>query len=218
MTKPVTLVIIEDNPLVREGLGILIRERPGFTVLAESAEIGEVAHTVREAKPDVVLMDFSLSDNDSLKFTRTVCSEVPEAKVIIMGILPIQDDIAEFVLAGAAGFVMKDATLELFLETIQRVADGEKVLPPKMAGSLFTQITSRAVRNYGDASRDAVRLTPMEREVLGLIGEGMTNHETAARLKLAVHVVKNHMDNVLEKLVLHTGIEIATNPQRDSDS
>lgn len=213
----ISLVIIDDNSLVREGLSLLLREQPGFSILAAAADIDEALLKVRAAMPHVVLVDFSLGDNDSLLLTRTLCSDVPDTKVIVMGILPVQDDVAEFVRAGAAGFVMKDASLERFLETIRSVASGLKVLPTELTGSLFTQIALRTVRKIGVQSLEAVRLTQREKQVVDLIGEGLSNKEIAARLHVAVHTVKSHVHNVLEKLALHSRLEVAAFTRNEAE-
>jgi DNA-binding NarL/FixJ family response regulator len=209
MGKTISLVLIDDNRLLREGLAGLIRKQPGFRILAASGDIEEALLKVREAKPRVVLLDFSLESHDSLRVTTTVRQEVPEARVIVMGLLPIQEDIAAFVRAGASGFVMKDASFDDFIRTIRAVADGADVLPPQLTGSLFSEITRQAVSRARAPVLEGVRLTEREREVIDLLGEGLSNKEMAARLHVAVHTVKSHVHNVLEKLALHTRLEVA---------
>lgn len=209
MGKTISLVLIDDNRLLREGLAGLIRKQPGFRILAASGDIEEALRKVREAKPRVVLLDFSLESHDSLRVTTTVRQEVPEARVIVMGLLPIQEDIAAFVRAGASGFIMKDASFDDFLRTIRAVADGADVLPPQLTGSLFSEITRQAVSRARAPVLEGVRLTEREREVIDLLGEGLSNKEMAARLHVAVHTVKSHVHNVLEKLALHTRLEVA---------
>lgn len=195
--------------MLREGLASLIREQPGFQVLATSANIIEALQKVREAKPRVVLVDFGLQNHDSLRLTATLRREVPEAKVIVMGLFPLQEDVADFVRAGASGFVMKDASLDEFLATIRLVANGTDVLPTQLTGLLFSQIAVRAIEGGKSPILEAVKLTQRERLVVELIGEGLSNKEIAARLHVAVHTVKSHVHNVLEKLALHTRLEVA---------
>ncbi len=209
MSKTISLVLIDDNRLLREGLTGLIREQPDFRILAASADIEEALRKAREAKPRVVLLDFGLESHDSLRLTATVRQEVPEARVIVMGLLPLQEDVAAFVRAGASGFIMKDASFEDFLSTIRAVADGAQVLPPQLTGSLFSQIARHAVRGGKAQVLDGVRLTERERQVIDLIGEGLSNKEIAGRLHIAIHTVKSHVHNVLEKLALHTRLEVA---------
>jgi len=195
--------------MLREGLASLIREQPGFHVLAASANIIEALQKVRDAKPRIVLVDFGLQNHDSLRLTATLRGEVPEAKVIVMGLLPLHEDVADFVRAGASGFVMKDASLDEFLGTIRAVAGGTDVLPTQLTGSLFSQIAQRAIEGGKSPVLEAVRLTQRERQVVELIGEGLSNKEIAARLHVAIHTVKSHVHNVLEKLALHTRLEVA---------
>jgi DNA-binding NarL/FixJ family response regulator len=209
MPDTISLVLIDDNRLLREGLTRLIREQPGFTILAASADIDEALQKVRDAKPSVVLLDFSLENDDSLRVTATVHREVPAAKVIVMGLLPLQEDVADFVTAGASGFIMKDATFDEFLSTIRRVAAGEQVLPTQLTGSLFSQIARIAVRRGKPRELESIGLTQRERQVVDLISEGLSNKEIAARLHIAIHTVKSHVHNVLEKLALHTRLEVA---------
>ena len=163
MGKTISLVLIDDNRLLREGLAGLIRKQPDFRILAASGDIEEALRKVREAKPRVVLLDFSLESHDSLRVTTTVRQEVPEARVIVMGLLPIQEDVAAFVRAGASGFIMKDASFDDFLRTIRAVADGADVLPPELTGSLFSQITRQVMSRGRTPVLEGVRVTERER-------------------------------------------------------
>jgi DNA-binding NarL/FixJ family response regulator len=206
---PIALVLIDDNRLLREGLAAMIHAQPGFKVLAASADVDEALRKVREAKPDVVLLDFGLEDHDSLTLTATVHGEVPAARVIVMGLLPLQEDVANYVRAGASGFIMKDASFEEFFATIRAVASGLQVLPLALTSSLFTQIALNAVTKPRSRIMEGVRLTNRERQVIDLLGEGLSNKEIATRLHIAVHTVKSHVHNVLEKLALRSRLEVA---------
>lgn len=207
---PIALVLIDDNRLLRDGIVAMVRSQPGFKVLAASADAAEALEKVKEAKPDIVLVDFGLVDHDSLSLTATVHAEVPEARVIVMGLLPAQEDVANYVRAGASGFIMKDANFDEFFATIRLVARGVQVLPPQLTSSLFTQIAENAVtKSTPKVILDAVRLTTRERQVVDLLGEGLSNKQIAARLHIAVHTVKSHVHNVLEKLALHSRLEVA---------
>ena len=207
--KPIALVLIDDNRLLREGLTAMILSQPGFKVLAASADAQEALEQVRTATPDVVLIDFGLEDHDSLSLTATVHDEVPEAKVIVMGLLSTQGDVADYVRAGASGFIMKNASLEDFFATIRAVASGRQVLPVALTTSLFEQIASRAAKLPPPVIIESVRLTYREQQVVALLGEGLSNKEIGARLHVAVHTVKSHVHNVLEKLALRSRLEVA---------
>lgn len=205
--RPIAVALIEDNRLVREGLTALINQQPGLVVVASQAS--EVRPLPRHSSPHVVLLDIGLRKADSIRIAAKVRTDFPNAKVIIMDLLPAQEDIHDFVNAGVSGFIMKDATLDELVATIRSVATGTNVLPPKMVNTLFSQIARDAIgRARGDVL-ESVRMTPRERQVVNLIAEGMSNKEIAARLHVAVHTVKSHVRNVLEKLTLHSRLQIA---------
>lgn len=203
----IAVALIEDNRLVREGIAALLNELPGFEVVATAS--GPDAAAMQQVMPQVVLLDLGLRNGDSLRMAERVKKEMPDAKVVVMDLLPIQEEIVEYVHAGVSGFVMKDASLDDLVATIRSVADGIDVLPPCMTGSLFSQIAREAVSRTPPPLLDSVRMTPREREVIGLIAEGMSNREIATRLHIATHTVKSHVRNIMEKLTLHTRLEIA---------
>jgi len=204
----ISLVLIDDNRLLREGIAALIHTQPGFKVLAAFADVEEALKKVREARPNIVLLDFGLEDHDSVSLTATVHDEVPAARVIVMGLLPIQEDVADFVRAGASGFIMKDASFDDFFATIRAVAEGGEVLPPALTNTLFAQIARNLPVESRARTLESVRLTNREHQVIDLLGEGLSNKEIAVRLHIAVHTVKSHVHNVLEKLALRSRLEV----------
>jgi DNA-binding NarL/FixJ family response regulator len=203
----IAVALIEDNRLVREGIKALLDQLPGFGVVA-SAAVADV-EVLRKVRPDVVLLDLSLRSGDSLRAAEGVRQALPGTKIVLMDVLPIQDEVVEWVRAGVSGFVLKDASLEDLTTTLRSVAAGIDVLPQAMTGSLFAQIVHEAVTTDAPLALDAVRLTPREREVVGLIAKGMSNKEIAERLHIATHTVKSHVRNVMEKLTLHSRLQIA---------
>ena len=210
--KKIRLLLIEDNSLLREGVTAIIRKEPDLKLIAASANLRRRVLAAGQ-KPHVVLLDQCLQTQDSLRATEMVKKEIPQAKVIVMGLIPVKADVVEFVKAGASGFVLKDSTIKDFLKTIRSVAARKKVIPPQLNGSLFIQIVADAERN-GKARVSDVRLTRRHREIIDLIAEGLTNKEIAQRLHVATYTVKSHVHAVLEKLALHTRLEVAIYAQR----
>jgi len=200
------LLVIEDNPVLREGIAALLNQRTDLSVVA-SDDSGFDGRTARHAQADVVLVDRGLRHRDSLHVVETVKKASPDAGVIVMALLPVQEDIIEFVKAGVSGFILKDAPVDDLVRTIRAVADGTKVLPPVLAGTLFSQI-SRLALTRGQAVA-AVRMTRREREIITLIADGLSNKAIARQLHIATHTVKSHVHNILEKLALHSRLEIA---------
>lgn len=209
----ISVAVIEDNRLVREGITALLNQLPDLRVAAGSDS--DDTSALASAVPQVVLLDLGLRNGDSLRIAVKVRKEFPASKIIVMDLLPVHEDIVEFVNAGVSGFIMKDATLDDLVRTIRSVAEGVNVLPPQMTGSLFSQIARDAVARGRPEVLESVRMTPRERQVINLIAEGLGNKEIAGRLHIATHTVKSHVRNVMEKLMLHTRLQIAAYAHRE---
>jgi len=209
----IAIAVIEDNRLVRDGITALLNQVHGLRVVAAAStaafKLPDGVH------PQVVLLDLGLRNGDSLRVAQKVRREFPESKVIVMDLLPVHEDIMEFVHAGVSGFIMKDATLDDLVRTVRSVMTGAHVLPPQMTSSLFSQIARDAVASGGPEVLEAVRMTPRERQVINLISEGLGNKQIAARLHIATHTVKSHVRNIMEKLALHTRLQIAAYAHRE---
>ena len=210
--KLTTVAIVDDSRLVREALAAMLGRLPDLQVVASGAAD---AAFIDETKPDVLLLDVGLRDEDSLRVAASIAKHRPGTKVIVMDLIPMSDDIVQFVNAGVSGFVLKDATFDEFVATIRSVAAGGKVLPSRMTESLFSQIAKAADAQGHEHVLEDVRMTRREREVIELIGEGLSNKEIAQRLNVAAHTVKSHVRNVMEKLALHTRLQIAAYSRRD---
>ena len=211
--RMITVALIEDNRLVREGMTALLTQTADFKLVAAESSAGFAL--LKEVRPDVILLDVGLGGDDGLQVADTVMKEHPEAKVIIMDLRPGHEHIVDFVNAGVAGFILKDATADDLICTVRSVAEGAHVLPPEMTSTLFSQIAKEALVRGRAVAADEVHMTSREREVIALIGEGLSNKEIAVRLNIATHTVKSHVRNVMEKLALHTRLQIAAFAHRD---
>lgn len=208
--KKIKLLIIEDNRLLREGIIAMIVKQPDLKMMAALGESETTLTKVSDLKPDVLLLGFSLTNQDSFELIKSLKKNCPEIKMIIMNVISLQSDIVTFIKAGVSGFLLKDASSDDFLNTIRLVADGEKVLPPNLTGSLFSQIINHDVKTEKKSRRfEAICLTKRERQVIDWVSEGITNKEIADKLCLSVYTVKSHIHNILEKLALHSRVQIA---------
>ena len=216
--KRVKILLIEDNRILRDGIKSLINAQRDLIVVASSGGSHDTLQQARKTRPHVVLMDLGLRNENGPRIVATLAKELPKTRVIGMGLIPSQLDIIEFVEAGAAGFILKDATIEDVLRTIRSVAMGASVLPPPLTGSLFTHVIEQAVKKGKGTLALAVRMTKREREIIALIAEGMSNKEIAERLNLATYTVKSHVHNILEKMALHSRLQIATHFHETSAS
>lgn len=202
---PITVALVEDNRLLREGLARVLNEAPNLKLVDASADTARIA-TVR---PQVVLMDLGLRSEDSLAAVRRLKVDVPDTHVIMLDLLPVHEEIVEYVHAGVAGFVMKDAALDDLLATIYAVALGHRVVPPQMMGGLLSQITKHVSQRstLADALQH-LKLTAREDQVMALIAKGKSNREISLDIKITVHTVKSHVRNIMEKLHLHTRLQL----------
>ena len=205
--KKIRLLLIEDNRLIREGIRAIIQKEPDLKLVAASANLAK-APLPGKQKPQVVLLDQCLRDQNTLQLIEMVKKKCPQTKVVVMGLLPVTADVAEFVKAGASGFILKDSSVKDFLKTIRSVAGGGSILPSRLTGSLFSQIAEDAARN-GKIKVSDVRLTKRQREIVDLIGEGIGNKEIAQRLHLATYTVKSHVHAILEKFALRSRVQVA---------
>ena len=206
----IQILLIEDNNLLREGIAAMLDHHGDFEVVARS----EDGDAVRQLKslgqtPDVVLLDLGLEKANSLNLMALLQEKLPTAKIIAMDILPEHVDIIEFVKAGGYGFILKNAPLEDWIKTIKTVVAGQKVLPPVLTNSLFTQIIEIALNSGKDIPANSIQFTNREREVVDLIAKGLGNKEIAESLHIATYTVKSHVHNILEKLSLSTRLQIA---------
>jgi DNA-binding NarL/FixJ family response regulator len=206
----IRVLLVEDNHLLREGATAILNAQPDLKAVSVSGIDGDALRKTRTLKPRVVLLDIGLRNQNSLRIVRTIRKEFPKTEVIVMDLIPMHADVAEFVKEGVAGFILKDAPVDDFLHTIRSVAKGIKVLPPPLTGSLFSQIVEHAIRSgHSDQIVKSVRMTKREQDVIDQIARGRSNKEIAAKLFIAVHTVKSHVHNILEKLALHTRLELA---------
>jgi DNA-binding NarL/FixJ family response regulator len=213
----ISVGIIEDNRLVGEGLAKLLTGTGKCIVVGVASNVDVDLARLRAAEPRVILLDPGVN-GDGPGAVKRMRKAFPGAGVLVMDLMPLREDIVELVNAGVAGFVMKDATVEELLSTIVAVADGQHILPRELTSGLFSQIVREAVGREPADQSDEVRMTPREREVILLIKEGLSNKRIAGRLEIAPQTVKSHVRNIMEKLALHTRLQIsAYGRPRDAD-
>ena len=216
--KTIKILLVEDNRILREGIAATIKAEPDMTVVASSPGNSGTLAEVRKLRPHIILLDLSLRNQNGTRLVSSLNKEFPDVKLIGMGLVASQVDIIELVEAGASGFILKDATVEDFLGSIRSVAHGTKVLPPLLAGSLFSHVIENALKQGKGKLTNAVRMTKREREIITLIAEGLSNKEIAQRLNVATYTVKSHVHNILEKLALHSRLQIAMFTHNDEAS
>ena len=208
--KKIQILLIEDNRLLRDGIASMLKKQSDMNVVATVGNGENILQMIGKHKPNIVLLDLGLRNQNSLQIVKLTKENFPAIKIIVMDLIPLQADVFEFVQAGVSGFILKDANVAEFYKTIRSVYDGSQVLPPHLTGSLFSQIIEHAINKIKPSVIDeSVRMTKRERQVIELIADGSTNKEIAQKLHLSTYTVKSHVHNILEKLALNTRVQIA---------
>jgi DNA-binding NarL/FixJ family response regulator len=203
------ILVIEENRILREGIAAMLNKQADMRVKTTIGSDNDILQKVSRIKPHVILLDMGLKKFIESSFIESIKANMPETKLIGMGSLPSQSDIVEFVEAGASGFILKDSTPKEYLGTIRSVAQGENVLPHSLAAPLFSHVIENAHKKNKRKPVISVRITKRERDIAVLIADGLSNKEIAQQLNIAIHTVKSHVHNIMEKLALHTRLQIA---------
>jgi DNA-binding NarL/FixJ family response regulator len=203
-------LLIEDNRLLRDGIASMLKKQTDMRVVATVSSGENILGLMDKNKPDIVLLDLGLRSQNSLQIVKLIRRNFLEVKIIVMDLIPLQEDVMEFVKAGVSGFILKNANIVEFFTAIRSVFQGNKVLPSNLTDSLFSQIVEGAITHAKpSAIVESVRLTKREKQVMELIADSSSNKEIAQKLNLSTYTVKSHVHNILEKLTLHTRVQIA---------
>ncbi|RJP70465.1 MAG: DNA-binding response regulator [Candidatus Abyssobacteria bacterium SURF_17] len=211
----IRVLLIEDNRLLRDGTTAMLNEQRDIRAVSSAGNSGAL-EKAGKFMPDVVLLDVGLRSRNSLKVLESLKKRFPRTEVVVMDLIPVHSEVAAFVKAGVSGFIPKDATLDKFLQTIRAVVKGVRILPPTMADSLFSRIVESAIQE-GEVARviAASKLTKREQHVVRFLAKGQSVTEIAVSLRVTVFTVKSHVRNILDKLALHTRLELASFAQSD---
>jgi len=198
--KPITVLLVDDQPLFREGLRTLLSVQPDLEVVAEAGNGEEAIRLYRILQPSVVLMDLQMPVLDGVAATRRLHEEVPDCRVIVLTTFDDDEMVFDGLRAGALGYLLKDVPSEKLAEAIRLAARGESFLQPSVAAKVVAEF-ARLTSKPGAHSQPLIEpLSEREQDILRLIASGASNREIAGKLFLAEGTVKNHVTNVLGKL------------------
>jgi DNA-binding NarL/FixJ family response regulator len=197
----ISVLIVDDQDLVRLGLRTLVENEDGLTFVGEAGDGLAAVAAAKEHRPDVVLMDIRMPGVDGLEATRRIGAdaELADTKVIVLTTFELDEYVFDALRHGASGFLLKDTKPAELLRAIRLVADGGALLSPSVTRRVVREFATRSVRTVKPHPRLA-SLTDREREVVGLVGEGLSNDEIAERLVVSPATARTHVSRAMTKL------------------
>ncbi len=198
MNSPITVLLVDDHALVRQGVRAFLEAQADFTVVGEAESGTSAVKLAQEHIPDVVLMDLVMPEMDGVEATRLVKDTSPRTQVVILTSYHEDEHIFPALQAGAISYILKDVKMEELAEAVKRAAQGEVTLHPRVAARIIQEL--HGVRQ--EEVNPFTELTGREMEVLKLIADGQSNSDIASQLVISEHTVKGHVSNILSKLHL----------------
>ncbi len=212
MPTPIKVVVIDDHVLFRSGLRELLQQEE-IEVVGEASTAESGLQTIERHTPDVVVMDLSLPRMSGHEAIRQIATISPETQVLVLTISAEEADVTDAVLAGACGYLLKDASVEDIVAGVRAAAIGDSMVSPRMATALLRQLRGQRQSDAGPAIDS---LSTREREVLRLVVDGKDNAAIAQELFISPYTVKNHISNILLKLGVENRLQAAVCAVRDS--
>jgi two-component system, NarL family, response regulator LiaR len=198
MTEAIRVLIADDHTLFRQGLRQICETKGGFNVVAEAENGQEALEMARRCQPDVILMDINMPVLDGVQATRQIMKEIPGARVIILTMYRQDNYVFDAILAGARGYLLKDAEWQELLDAVRTVQRGDALLNPAMAARVLEEF--RRLNQPGFDGESAEKLTESEMDVLRLVAQGLENPAIASQLCLSEKTVTNRLSDIYQKL------------------
>ena len=216
-SRPIGVLLVDDQPLFRRGMRMLLDSQPDLLVVGEAGDGAEAATVADEVRPDVVLMDIRMPRIDGIAGTASILRDADEAgrtppRVIVLTTFDLDDAALRAIRAGASGFLLKDAEPEFLLAAIRAVHGGHAVVAPGAIGDLLAQVDARpagtATAAHAARAEALDALSPREREIFAAVADGLSNAEIAAREFVGETTVKSHVGRILAKLGLRDRVQV----------
>ena len=204
--RPISVVLADDQELVRSGFAMILGAQPDIEVVAEAGDGTAALAAVREHRPDVALLDIRMPRPDGIEVARIICAETG-CRVVMLTTFGQDDYVYEALYAGASGFLLKDVRRDDLVQAVRVAAAGESLLAPSVTRRLISDLARSRPRQGRTAPSQLAVLTGRELETLRLLGRGLSNAEIAASLVVTEHTVKTHVSNVLSKLGLRDRVQ-----------
>ena len=197
----IKLLIVDDHPLVREGLRSCLVQEKSFEILGEAASGEEAIRLAKSTPPDIILLDINMPGMNGLETARILNKTAPKCKILILTMHDSKEYVTRMVATGVQGYVLKDSSPSELISAIDTVFQGGTYFSPKISEAVLNDYV-KTVRKKG--KKGSVELSRREAEVLGLIAEGLSNKEISSRLFVSVRTVETHRERIIRKLDIHT--------------
>ena len=194
------VLVADDQHLLRAGIAGILNAAPDIQVIAEAGDGHEAVELAGTHRPDVTLMDIRMPQLDGIEATHRIIAAAPDAKILILTTFDLDAYVYEALRAGASGFLLKDTPPRQLMEAVRTVATGDTLLAPAITKRLIARFTAHHPLPAASVPKGLENLTDREREVLGLVAQGLTNHEIARQLYIGLGTAKTHVRNLLAKL------------------
>nr|WTC07215.1 response regulator transcription factor [Streptomyces anthocyanicus] len=205
--RAITVFLLDDHAVVRRGVHDLLDDEPDITVVGEGATVEQALVRVPALRPDVAVLDVRLPDGDGVTVCRELRSSMPDLACLMLTSFDDEEALLDSIMAGAAGYVLKQIEGSDLVSAVRTVARGQSLLDPAAAAKLMARL--RGGQDREQESNPLPGLTERERDILALIGEGLTNRQIGQRLYLAEKTVKNHISRLLAKLGVERRVQAA---------
>jgi DNA-binding NarL/FixJ family response regulator len=213
--KPkIRLMLVDDHEVVRLGLRALFKQRGKVEVVAEAGTVADAIEQAAKHRPDLVLMDLRLPDGTGVDACRDILSANPGTRVLFLTSHSDEEAVTSTILAGAAGYLLKEIGSKALLHAIETASSGESILDAKVTKAVLNRMSLLAAGTVARRASDE-KLSPQERRILGLVVEGKTNKEIAKALDLSDKTVKNYLSNAFQKLNVRRRSQAAALFERD---
>jgi DNA-binding NarL/FixJ family response regulator len=210
--RPIRVVVVDDDPLVRAGLGLMLGGAPQLQIVGEAGDGAQGLEVIDRVRPDVVLMDIRMPRMDGLAATQRLAERAAPPKVIVLTTFDADEYVVRALAHGATGFLLKDTSPPAIIAAIEKVAAGEPMLSPSVTAQLIRKVVDAPTADTGRSSAATVRLGALserEREVAIAVGQGKSNADIASELYMSLATVKAHVSHILAKLELANRVQIA---------
>ncbi|MEA2488171.1 MAG: two-component system, NarL family, response regulator DevR [Actinomycetota bacterium] len=207
MAERLTVMLVDDHEIVRRGLKTLLEAEGDIEIVAEAESGPRAVALASSNKPDVIVMDVRMPDGSGVEACRAIRDERPDAKVIMLTSFSDDEALFNSIMAGAAGFVLKQIKGRDLIEAIRAVASGKSLLDPEVTKRVLERLRKS---KFEDKDPKLARLSPQEERILDMVGEGLTNREIAERIHLSDKTVKNYVSAILQKLEVARRAEAAS--------